>query len=108
MDCSKRELCRFLVAGHTFSDNTKNPQKVGKDSESEKMGCPVADIVSIYLLKLNSYREKDLTDLLAFARVVGIPKELDHLRLNKTQKANLSMVKIWISHDQIKRSPFVP
>lgn len=95
----------FLVAGHSFPDSTKNPKKIDKDAESEKMGCPVADIVSLYVLKLNSFREKDLLDLIALARKVGIPKELSQRPLNNTQKDNLSILKLWLSHDRVNKSP---
>ncbi len=96
----------FLIAGHSFPDNTKNPKKIGIDPESEKMGCPTADLVSIYLLKLNSFREKDLFDILGLARKLGIPKEIERVLLNSTQKDNLDIVKLWLSHDGIEKSPF--
>lgn len=87
----------FLVAGHRFPDNHINPQKLGVDKDSMEAGCPVADIAALFQLKLNSYRTKDLTDLVALAREVGIPKELRLLRLNQTQKDNLQLVDLWIN-----------
>lgn len=89
----------FLVAGQRFPDN-QNPKKIGKDPESEKMGCPVADMVSIFQLKLNSYREKDTLDLVALARKIGIPKNLDTYALNSLQRDNLTIVKLWIAHER--------
>ena len=96
----------FLIAGHSFPDNTRNPKKIGIDPESEKMGCPTADLASLYLLKLNSFREKDLFDILGLARKIGIPSEIERMSLNSTQKDNLEIVKLWLSHDGIEKSPF--
>lgn len=90
----------FLIAEHRFPNNLKNPKKIDKDPESVLMGCPVADLRSIFELKLNSDREKDLTDLLVLARRLGIPKGLHQQPLNQTQKDNLKLVTLWIEHDK--------
>ena len=86
----------FLMAGHMFPCGRKNPQKIDKDPKSEAMQCPVADIASLFLLKLNSMREKDLTDLVELAQKVGIPKTLKNQSLNEVQKENLQLVRLWI------------
>lgn len=87
----------FLIAGHRYPDNNQNPKEIGKDPESLKIGWPVADIVSLFQLKLNSYREKDILDLVALARKVSIPeKHLKMLKLNETQLNNLELIKLWI------------
>lgn len=88
----------FLVAGHIFPDRHRNPQKVVKDPESASMGCPLADVVSIFKMKLNSNRTKDLTDLVAIACRIGITKDLEKEPLNSTQKENLEAVKLWVEH----------
>lgn len=85
----------FLLAGQPLPDNHRIPSRIGKDSESSDMGCPVADVVSIFLMKLNSYRDKDLTDLVLLARKVGIPKSLRTGRLSREQRDNLNLVEIW-------------
>lgn len=86
----------FLVAGHRFPDNNINPMKIGVDVKSMEAGCPIADVASLFQLKLNSFREKDLTDLVALARKVGIPREIYRFKLNKTQQDNLTLVDLWI------------
>lgn len=72
---------------------------IEKDPESIKMGCPVADVMSIFLMKLNSFREKDSLDLLILARKLGIPKNIERQSLNSTQKENLSLLKILLTED---------
>lgn len=87
----------FLVAGHRFPDNNQNPKEIGKDPESIKDGWPIADLTSIFLLKLNSYREKDILDLVALAQKAGIPESnLRKQRLNETQSNNLELIQLWI------------
>jgi len=88
----------FLIAGHCFPGQSKIPKKITKDPEFEKMGCPVADICSLFILKLNSSREKDLLDLLSLSRKVGIPKELKKHTLNEIQRENLSLLQLWLEH----------
>lgn len=83
----------FLMANHVFPDNRKNPDKIGKDSDSNEL--PVADLVSLFQLKLNSHREKDLLDLVQLARKIGIPKNIERHTLNSVQRENLELVKIW-------------
>jgi hypothetical protein len=90
----------FLIAGQNFPDNNKNLKKIGKDPESEKMGCPVADVLSVFLLKLNTYRNKDLQDLINLALKIGIPKEIERQVLNPTQKDNLTIIKLWLAHNR--------
>lgn len=82
----------FLIAGHIFPDNSKNPMKIEKDAELLEMGCAIADLKSLFLLKLNSSRPKDFTDLLALAHIIGIPGKL--IPLNETQKENLELLEI--------------
>ena len=88
----------FLEANHNYPDGIRNPPEIGKDNESEKTGYPVADLVSVYIMKLNSHREKDLYDLVRLAKRVGIPKELSRYKLNKVQKDTLSLIELWIAN----------
>lgn len=88
----------FLIAGHRFPNDLKNPKKIDKDPESVLMGCPIAALRSIFELKLNSDREKDLTDLLILARRIGIPNDLQQQPLNQTQRENLNLVNLWVEH----------
>jgi hypothetical protein len=89
----------FLIAGQNFPDNSKNPMNIGKDPESVKMGCPIADVLSLFIMKLNSFREKDMTDLLTLSLKLGIPNELERQALNHTQRENLSLLKMWLAHE---------
>ena len=87
----------FLEANHYYPDGNRNPTQIGKDLESEKIGCPIADLVSVFLMKLNSHREKDLFDLVRLVKKVGIPKELKRQPLNRAQKDTLSLIELWIT-----------
>jgi hypothetical protein len=64
----------------------------------------IADINSIFLLKLNSFREKDLFDLVVLTHKVGIPENLNKkYSLNETQLHNLETVKMWLEHGDLLR-----
>lgn len=89
----------FLVAEHRFPDNSRNLKTIAKDPRSEMMGWPFADLLSLFLLKLNSPRPKDFTDLLLLAKKVGIPKDLERQRLDDQQRENLELIRLWIKHD---------
>src|SRR5262249_36510929 len=86
----------FVISGKTRKDGSKNMEKVGKDPESAAMGCPVADLQTVFVMKLNSDRGKDISDLLSLARRVGIPNNLEKEELNSTQVKNLELVKQWV------------
>ena len=47
------------------------------DPESIQMGCPVADIFTLFLINLDSGRDRDFFDLLSLAKNVGISKDID-------------------------------
>jgi hypothetical protein len=92
----------FLMAGHRFPDSNATPKKIEKDPESINTGWPIADITSLFLLKLNSFRDKDLFDLVVLAHKVGISE--DQLRkrsLNETQTNNLETVRMWLEHGDL-------
>lgn len=65
----------FLEANHIYPSGSQNPSEINKDPEPEHNGLPVADLISIFQMKLNSPREKDLFDLIALAKKLGIPKK---------------------------------
>ena len=82
----------FLIAGAPLAENAGIPKQIKKDPDSEKMGCPIADLQSLFELKLDSSREKDLLDLLVLAKTVGIPRNLPSL--NERQRENLEYLMI--------------
>lgn len=84
----------FLQAGMEFPGGRKNPSKIGIDESVSDL--PVADVPSIFRLKLNSERNKDLMDIIALARKTGVPKDLG--KLNQQQKENLQMVEQWLKY----------
>lgn len=81
----------FLMAQDMLPKN----DKIEKDPESIAMGCPVADLLTLFKLKLNSSREKDLADLMSLARRVGIPQEVDKHLWNDIQMKNLELLRLW-------------
>lgn len=86
----------FLISGDRLPGGSITVKTVNKDPESINTGWPIADIASIFLLKLNSPRNKDLFDLVALACKVGIPKLTD--RLNQQQTENLETIKMWLQY----------
>lgn len=86
----------FLVSGGQLPGGCITVKTVNKDPESINTGWPIADIASIFLLKLNSPRDKDLIDLVVLARKVGIPKLPD--KLNQMQSENLETIKLWLEY----------
>ncbi|MCE5315908.1 MAG: hypothetical protein LLG04_00915 [Parachlamydia sp.] len=76
-------------------DALKAPNKVGRDPESVKMGCPVTDVQTIFKMKLNSDWEKDLAELMTLTRKVGIPNDIDNKLWNSIQRKNLNILKFW-------------
>ncbi|NGX42223.1 MAG: hypothetical protein K940chlam7_00500 [Chlamydiae bacterium] len=88
----------FLEAGHIYPSGHRNPYHIDKDLDSIADGLPVADLASIFVMKLNSDRVQDLTDLVNLAKKRGIPKDLARKKLNEQQKENLESIKIWIGN----------
>ncbi len=62
---------------------------------------PIADLTSPFLLKLNSFRDKDLFDLVVLANKVGIPHQLKNKTLNETQRNNLETVQLYLEHKDL-------
>ena len=88
----------FLEKGHEFPGGSKNPSKVEIDPKSPT-DYPVAAVVELFKLKLNSMRSKDMTDAVALAKAVGgVPGDAAFGKLNRTQRENLNMLRIWADH----------
>lgn len=86
----------FFTIEDIFDGNAKNQNIIGRDHESIAMGCPVADVQTIFIMKLNSSRVIDFGDLLTLAAKVGVPKDLDELLWNDTQKKKLEPIRRWV------------
>jgi hypothetical protein len=84
----------FMTSGHEFPGGSRTPSRIAVDPSSKDY--PVATAVDLFKLKLNSMREKDVTDLIGLARAIGgIPSEQQLGRLNQTQRENLQLVQQW-------------
>jgi hypothetical protein len=84
----------FMTAGHTFPGGSRTPSRVDVDPSSKEY--PIATAVDIFRMKLNSMREKDLSDMISLARAIGgVPSEKQLGQLNQTQKENLQLIQQW-------------
>ena len=56
-------------------------------------------------MKLNSFRERDFSDLAGIIRVIGhFPSEKELGKLNETQKENLEFLKQWIAAKEKRKT----
>lgn len=76
---------------------------IQKDPESVEMNCPVADVVTLFKMKLNSDREIDLYHLMCLATRTGMPKDVESIVLNKKGAKNIEFLKRWLTLRSIKR-----
>jgi hypothetical protein len=86
----------FLLPNQFLSPGVSTPARLDANAETADTDFPVASWISILKLKLNSVREKDLSDSIALVRSqkrVPTPKELG--RLNSTQRENYDLVRQW-------------
>ncbi len=88
-----RGYVKFLKSEDEFPANYS--QTVGKDRESVEMDCPVADVETLFKMKLNSRRERDLGDLMMLAKKVGIPADIEKKLWNTGQQQNLEFLQHW-------------
>jgi hypothetical protein len=87
----------FMEKDHEFPSGSRNPSSVEVDPNSKDY--PVASPVALLKLKLNSYREKDMSDAVALARAMGgVPDDAAFGKLNQDQKENLEMLRQWAAH----------
>lgn len=71
------------------------PNRVQRDPESVEAGIPVADVPTIFKMKLNSDWDKDLAELMTLARKVGIPKDIKDCLWSDRQKKNMEILIFW-------------
>lgn len=85
----------FLRRGDQIPDGPRIPKDIEQDTESNTV--PIAAVKSIFKMKLDSYREKDLMDLVALARKTGIPELTG---LNRQQRENLDYINLIVNHSK--------
>lgn len=90
----------FFTLKDIFPEDIRDQNIIKKDAESVDMGCPIADVQTIFLIKLNSTEERDLLDLLMLVSRQGIPKDLDKCLWTARQKKNLEFIKLWMKNKQ--------
>lgn len=83
----------FSIMGARLSDGSDCFSEIVKDPESVVENCPVADVSTLFKMKLNSNLSKDLYDLMCLTRRVGIPKNLEKESLSSLQVKNLEFLK---------------
>lgn len=88
----------FMTPNHEFPGGTKNPKKLNIDPDSVNSDYPVGSWQDLMRLKLNSFREKDLFDIVALVRKLGrIPSPQELGPMNQTQNDNFDLVKAWVT-----------
>jgi len=91
----------FLYPSYQFPSG-EAMVKIDKQKEGE---LPLADVASIFRMKLNSFRGRDFSDLAGIVRVIGhFPSEKELGKLNETQKENLEFLKQWIAAKEKRKT----
>lgn len=86
----------FMSPGHTFPGGEKFPRAVQTHEPTASSDYPVAHSNELIKLKLNSFRAKDLSDIMALVRHLGhVPTEAELGKLTQTQRDNLGLVRQW-------------
>lgn len=80
-----------------ISDFFAQDRNIGKDSESVEMDCPIADVESLFLMKLSTRKERDVGELMMLAKKVGVPPDIHKKIWNCTQQKNLEFLIHWAS-----------
>lgn len=83
---SKNHCIRFLYPNKKM--------KISKDPESSEAGCPVADVLTLSQINLNSGRVKDLLEIVTLWRKVGIPENLEQHLWNAKQLKHFELIKL--------------
>lgn len=86
----KNSHVRFVMSADIFPQEERN---IGKDPESVAMGCPVADLLTLFKMKLNSDRVKDMSELVTLIRKVGFPDNLESQLWSANQVKRLELIK---------------
>lgn len=86
---------KFFNFKDEFPSELDKISEAGKDQESVLMNCPVADVETLFRMKLNSRKEKDMLDLMMLTRKVDIPQDVDKKLWNDVQRKNLEFLRHW-------------
>lgn len=70
---------------------------IGKDPLSVRMGCPIADPLTLFKMKLDSGLTKDILELTYLIEKIGFPSELENQLWNKMQITRLKLIKSRLS-----------
>lgn len=85
----------FLMAKDTFPEGFIKTNSIGRDPESVRVGCPIVDVKTLFIMKLNSSLEVDMSELMTLARKTKIPKEIEKELWTNRQKKNLEFIRSW-------------
>lgn len=86
----------FMQAGDELDAGVTVPHAIEYDKESATSDMPVAHQLTILKMKLNSYREKDLSDSIALIRAMGkMPSAAQLGKLTQTQRDNFDLISQW-------------
>lgn len=88
---SKNHYVKFLSTNGFFPNQE---MKIGKDPESFETGCPIADLLTLSQVNLNSGWVKDLLEIVTLWRKVGIPENLEQKLWNAKQLKQLELIKL--------------
>ena len=88
---SKNHYVKFFSTNSFFPNKE---MKIGKDSESFETGCPIADVLTLSQINLNSGRVKDLLEIVTLWRKVGIPENLEQKLWSAKQLKHLELIKL--------------
>jgi len=93
----------FVAKGHRFPGGD-SPMPGVKTHKSSTPEFPVAEPEDIIRMKLNSMREKDISDTVTLVKALGDPGILDRLgKLNGTQRENLTLVRQWVAMSESRK-----
>ncbi len=92
----------FILAGHMFPGGSRAPSALSGCHAANSV-IPVALPKDIFLLKLASWREKDLADAVALARATGLPTDAEFGKLSPQQKDSLNYVKLLLRRSENAR-----
>jgi hypothetical protein len=88
----------FLLPNQQVGGEAKTPRTLNIDKASQDTDYPVADILSLLYLKLNSNRPKDMSDTMELVKALGkVPKSEELGKLNRTQTSNLDLADKWFA-----------
>ncbi len=86
---------KFFNFKEEFPLDLENITESCKDHESALMNCPVLNVETLFRMKLNSKKERDIFDLMMLTRKLEIPQDIDLKLWNDTQRQKLEFLRHW-------------